>query len=247
MLVEGGPWRGTDRDRAKSSIFNRKHRSFGGAKVWPLSLTIFSAFSWGRTDFPRIWDGPEEPMPVIRDFGTESNAETYPGVPCQDVACLLDWLDCLARFIHSFVLLHRIYSIPFYSADGTIKLNQLVQSSQPLGFRSDGIFMYSFHVRWLGNTYIHAMMLQLYRAGPLDWTCIGVARCKTNQFYSPLCTCFVDRMVGLRVTWFWFMESVTSSWIPSRRAESILANDTRTNTQVHEEIQPVYKRNVLRI
>jgi hypothetical protein len=52
--------------------------------VRPLSLTKFSAFSWGRTDFSRIWDGPDEPMPVIGDFGTESRAKTYPCVPRQD-------------------------------------------------------------------------------------------------------------------------------------------------------------------
>jgi hypothetical protein len=43
-------------------VSNGKHRSFqtfGWTKVRRLSLTKFSAFSWGRTDFPRIWEGPD--------------------------------------------------------------------------------------------------------------------------------------------------------------------------------------------
>jgi hypothetical protein len=73
------------RDRVENCSFNGKHRSFGGPKIAAVVPQKFSAFSWGRTDFPRIWEVPEEPMPMIRNFGTESDHKTYPSVPRQDM------------------------------------------------------------------------------------------------------------------------------------------------------------------
>jgi hypothetical protein len=87
------------RDRVENGIFNGKHRSFGGPKIAAVVPQQFSAFSWGRTDFPWIWEEPDEPMPVIRDFGTESSAQTYPGVPRQDmVVSHSNHSNCQARF-----------------------------------------------------------------------------------------------------------------------------------------------------
>jgi hypothetical protein len=64
--------RGTGSGRAESSIPNGKHRSFqnfGWRLAGGLSLLKFSAFIWGRTDFPRICEelvlGASEKLPNI--------------------------------------------------------------------------------------------------------------------------------------------------------------------------------------
>jgi hypothetical protein len=54
------------RDMPEKALSNGNHRSFGGLKSSAVVPQKFSTtFSWGRTDFPRIWEEPEEPMPVI--------------------------------------------------------------------------------------------------------------------------------------------------------------------------------------
>jgi hypothetical protein len=75
------------RDRVENCSFNGKLRSLGGPKLAAVSQKNSPHLSWGRTDFPCIWEEPEEPIPVSSDFGTESRAKTYPGVPRQDVEC----------------------------------------------------------------------------------------------------------------------------------------------------------------
>jgi hypothetical protein len=89
-MIEVGNDHVLKRDMVENCIFNGKHRSFGGPNIAAVVPQYFSAFSWGRTDIHRIWEEPEEPMSVIiRDFGPESTAKTYPRVLRQDMDCTL--------------------------------------------------------------------------------------------------------------------------------------------------------------
>jgi hypothetical protein len=65
FAIASAPSHVVTRDRVgkvRKFVPTEKHRLFAEffpPKVRPLSLLKFSAFSWGRTDLPRIWDEPK--------------------------------------------------------------------------------------------------------------------------------------------------------------------------------------------